>query len=258
VNIIQTIILGIVEGITEFLPISSTGHLMLTARVLGLSQTEFLKTFEIVIQFGAILSVIVLYWKSLLINFEILKRVLVAFFPTAVLGLVFYKIIKHYLMANNQVVLWSMFIGGICLIVFEVLHKEKDSAVEDLGTISYRTSLLIGLFQSIAMIPGVSRAAATIVGGLILGLKRKTIVEFSFLLAVPTMLAATGLDLMKNASQFSTAQLNFLSIGFIVSFFSALLGVKFLLTFIKHHSFISFGIYRIILALVFWIFSNSL
>jgi len=258
VNIIQTIILGIIEGITEFLPISSTGHLILSARILGLSQTEFLKTFEIVIQFGAILSVIVLYWKSLLINFEILKRVLVAFFPTAVLGLIFYKIIKHYLMASNQVVLWSMFIGGICLIVFEILHKEKDSAVEDLGTISYRTSLLIGLFQSIAMIPGVSRSAATIVGGLVLGLKRKTIVEFSFLLAVPTMLAATGLDLMKNASQFSAAQLNFLSIGFIVSFFSALLGVKFLLSFIKHHSFISFGIYRIVLALLFWIFSNSL
>lgn len=257
-NIIQTIILGIIEGITEFLPISSTGHLILTARMLGLSQTEFLKTFEIVIQFGAILSVIVLYWKSLLVNFEILKRVLVAFFPTAVLGLVFYKIIKHYLMASNQVVLWSMFIGGICLIVFEIIHKEKDSVVEDLSTISYRTSLLIGLFQSIAMVPGVSRAAATIVGGLILGLRRKTIVEFSFLLAVPTMLAATGLDLMKNVSQFSIAQLNLLSIGFIVSFFSALLGVKFLLTFIKHHSFISFGIYRIVLAMVFWIFSNSL
>lgn len=257
-NIIQAIILGIIEGITEFLPISSTGHLILTAHILGLSQTEFLKTFEIVIQFGAILSVIVLYWKSLLINFEILKRVLVAFFPTAVLGLIFYKIIKHYLMASNQVVLWSMFIGGICLIVFEILHKEKDSAVEDLGTISYRTSLLIGLFQSIAMIPGVSRSAATIVGGLVLGLKRKTIVEFSFLLAVPTMLAATGLDLMKNASQFSAAQLNFLSIGFIVSFFSALLGVKFLLTFIKHHSFVSFGIYRILLALAFWLFSGGL
>lgn len=105
-NFIQTLILGIVEGITEFLPISSTGHLILTARLLGLSQTEFLKTFEIVIQFGAILSVIVLYWKSLLVNFEILKRVVVAFFPTAVLGILFYKIIKHYLMASNQVVLW--------------------------------------------------------------------------------------------------------------------------------------------------------
>ncbi|MBP1734735.1 MAG: bacA [Deltaproteobacteria bacterium] len=257
-NFIQTLILGIVEGITEFLPISSTGHLILTARLLGLSQTEFLKTFEIVIQFGAILSVIVLYWKSLLVNFEILKRVVVAFFPTAVLGFLFYKIIKHYLMASNQVVLWSMFIGGICLIVFELLHKEKDDAIEDLGKVSYGTSLLIGLFQSIAMIPGVSRAAATIVGGLILGLKRKTIVEFSFLLAVPTMLAATGLDLVKNASQFSVAQINILSIGFVVSFFSAMLGVKFLLTFIKHHSFISFGIYRIVLALLFWLFSTTL
>jgi undecaprenyl-diphosphatase len=108
------------------------------------------------------------------------------------------------------------------------------------------------------MIPGVSRSAATIVGGLIMGLKRKTIVEFSFLLAVPTMLAATGLDLVKNASQFSVAQINILSIGFVVSFFSAMLGVKFLLTFIKHHSFISFGIYRIVLALLFWFFSTAL
>jgi len=231
---------------------------MLTASILGLSQTEFLKTFEIVIQFEAILSVIVLYWKSLLVNFEILKKVLVAFFPTAVLGLIFYKIIKHYLMTSNQVVLWSMLMGGICLIVFEILHKEKDNAIEDLSTISYRTSLLIGLFQSIAMIPGVSRSAATIVGGLILGLKRKTIVEFSFLLAVPTMLAATGLDIVKNVNQFSIAQLNTLSIGFIVSFFSALLGVKFLLSFIKHHSFVSFGIYRILLALAFWLFSSVL
>ncbi|MCX5805085.1 MAG: undecaprenyl-diphosphate phosphatase [Proteobacteria bacterium] len=253
-NLLQTLIFGIVEGVTEFLPISSTGHLMLTARLLGLSQTEFLKTFEIVIQFGAIMSVIVLYWKTLLVNFEVLKRVIVAFLPTAALGLLFYKIIKHFLMGSNQIVLWSMFIGGICLIVFELLHKEKDNAVEDIGAIPYRTAILIGLFQSIAMIPGVSRSAATIVGGLILNLRRKTIVEFSFLLAIPTMLAATALDLMKNASQFSVAQLNFLSIGFILSFVFALLSVKFLLNFIKHHTFISFGIYRIILALSFWLF----
>jgi len=255
VNLLQALIFGIVEGITEFLPISSTGHLMLTARVLGLSQTEFLKTFEIVIQFGAIMSIIVLYWKMLLVNFEVLKRVILAFIPTAVLGLLFYKIIKHYLMASSQVVLWSMFIGGILLIVFELIHSEKDNAVEDISTIPYRTAILIGFFQSIAMIPGVSRSAATIVGGLVLGLRRKTIVEFSFLLAVPTMLAATALDLMKNASQFSAAQINFLSVGFILSFVFAMLSVKFLLNFIKHHSFISFGIYRIILALSFWIFS---
>jgi undecaprenyl-diphosphatase len=258
VNLLQAVIFGIVEGITEFLPISSTGHLMLTADVLGLSQTEFLKTFEIVIQFGAILSVILLYWKTLLVNFQVLKRVIVAFLPTAVLGLLFYKIIKHFLMASNQVVLWSMFIGGICLIVFELFHREKFDAVEDVGAIPYRTAILIGLFQSIAMIPGVSRSAATIVGGLILGLKRKTIVEFSFLLAIPTMLAATVLDLFKNAGQFSAAQVNFLAAGFILSFVFALLSVKFLLNFIKHHSFISFGIYRIALALCFWLLSGLL
>lgn len=253
-NLLQALIFGIIEGITEFLPISSTGHLILTAQLLGLSQTEFLKTFEIVIQFGAILSVVVLYWKTLLVNFEVLKRVMLAFLPTAALGLLFYKIIKHFLMKSNQVVLWSMFIGGICLIVFELLHKEKDDAVEDIGNIPYRTAIMIGLFQSIAMIPGVSRSAATIVGGLILGLRRKTIVEFSFLLAIPTMLAATALDLMKNASQFSASQINFLSVGFILSFIFAMLSVKFLLNYIKHHTFISFGIYRIVLALSFWLF----
>ncbi len=253
-NLLQAAILGIIEGVTEFLPVSSTGHLILAARALGLSQTEFLKTFEIIIQCGAILSVIVLYWRSLLVNLEVLKRVLVAFFPTAVLGFTFYRIIRHFLMASSQVVLWSMFIGGICIIVFESFHRERDDDLEDLSAIPYRTSFLIGLFQSVAMIPGVSRSAATIVGGLILGLKRKTIVEFSFLLAVPTMLAATGLDLVKNVDQFSVMQVYILSIGFLISFFSALVGVKFLLSYIKKHSFVSFGIYRITLALLFWFF----
>ncbi|HOV89832.1 MAG TPA: undecaprenyl-diphosphate phosphatase [Syntrophorhabdaceae bacterium] len=252
-DLIQALIFGIVEGITEFLPISSTGHLMLTAKVMGLTQTEFLKTFEIVIQFGAILSVIILYWRTILLNFNVFKRVIIAFIPTAILGLVFYKIIKQFLMKSEQVVLWSMFVGGICLIIFELLHKEKHNAIEDIGSIPYTTLLIIGLFQSIAMIPGVSRSAATIIGGLILGLKRKTIVEFSFLLAIPTMLAATVLDLAKNMGEFSVSQINFLSAGFIFSFIFALLSVKFLLNFIKRHTFISFGIYRIILALIFWI-----
>ena len=251
-NSLQALIFGIVEGITEFLPISSTGHLMLTAHAMGLDQTSFLKSFEIVIQFGAILSVVFLYWRSLLMNREILKRVIVAFIPTGLLGLTVYKLVKRYLLSSSTVVLWSLLIGGIFLIVFELLHKEKEDAVEDLSAIPYRTSVLIGLFQSIAMIPGVSRSAATIVGGLALGLKRKTIVEFSFLLAVPTMLAATGLDLVKNAGQFSAGQFHFLAIGFVVSFFAALGAVKYLLSFIKSHTFIPFGIYRIILVIVFW------
>ncbi len=252
-NFLQTLIMSIVEGITEFLPISSTGHLMLTARVLGLEQTDFLKTFEIAIQFGAILSVVLLYWKRLLVDVQVLKKVITAFIPTAVLGLVFYKIIKTYLLTNCNIVLWSLLIGGLALIGFELLHKENEDAVSDYGSIPYTTCLLIGIFQTVAMIPGVSRSAATIVGGLMLGLKRKTIVEFSFLLAVPTMLAATGLDLMKNAGSFSAEQLGYLSIGFVLSFFSALAGVKFLLSFIKNHTFIPFGLYRIVLAIVFWI-----
>jgi undecaprenyl-diphosphatase len=253
-DFLHAIIFGIVEGITEFLPISSTGHLMLTAQVMGLGQTEFLKTFEIAIQLGAILSVVLLYWRSLFVNMEIAKRVIAAFIPTAVLGLLFYKIIKRYLLASTNVVLWSLFLCGIFLIIFEIIHRHREEYIDDLASIPYPTVILIGLFQSIAMVPGVSRAAATIVGGLILGLKRKTIVEFSFLLAVPTMLAATCLDLYKNATSFSAEQTGFLMVGFIVSFIAALMTVKFLLNFIKHHTFISFGIYRIVIALLFWSF----
>ncbi len=249
---VQAVVFGIVEGITEFLPISSTGHLMLTGHIMGLKQTSFLKSFEIVIQFGAILSVVALYWRSLLVDIETLKRVIVAFIPTGILGLAFYKVVKKYLLTSNTVVLWSLLLGGVFLILFELLHKEKEDTVEDLSKIPYSTSIMIGLFQSIAMIPGVSRSASTIVGGLVLGLKRKTIVEFSFLLAVPTMLAATGLDLVKNYSQFSTEQVQFLSIGFVVSFFSAMAAVKYLLAYIKKHTFIPFGIYRILLVIVFW------
>ncbi len=251
---LQAIVFGIVEGITEFLPISSTGHLMLTAQAMGLGQTEFLKTFEIAIQLGAILSVVLLYWRSLFVNRAIAARVIAAFLPTAVLGLVLYKIIKKYLLASTQVVLWSLLLGGIFLILFEIVHRRREERVDDLASIPYPTALLIGVFQSVAMIPGVSRSAATIVGGLILGIKRKTIVEFSFLLAVPTMLAATCLDLYKNAGAFSSAQLGFLAVGFIISFVAALVAVKFLLNFIKHHTFIAFGIYRIAIALLFWTF----
>ena len=250
-NYIDAIIFGLVEGITEFLPISSTGHLMLTAQLLGLGQTEFIKTFEIAIQLGAILSVVVLYWRSLLVNLEIAKRVITAFIPTAVLGLLLYKIIKKYLLASTTVVLWSLLLGGIFLVVFELIRREKDETVDELSSIPYASCVMIGLFQAISMVPGVSRAAATIVGGLILGIHRKTIVEFSFLLAVPTMLAATCLDVYKNAGSFSSEQMSFLAIGFVVSFVAALAAVKFLLNFIKYHTFIPFGLYRIGIVLFF-------
>jgi undecaprenyl-diphosphatase len=251
-DLLNAIILGIVEGITEFLPISSTGHLILTARVLGILQTDFIKSFEIAIQLGAILSVIVLYWKSLIADLKVLKKVMAAFLPTAVLGLLFYKLAKRFLLGNSEVVLWSLFAGGIILVLFELLYRQKDKATQAISDISYSQAFIIGVFQSIAIIPGVSRAAATICGGLLLGLRRKTIVEFSFLLAVPTMLAATGLDFLKSAGGFSLNQFLFLAIGFSTSFVVALLSIKFLLRFIQGHNFILFGVYRILLAVLFW------
>lgn len=250
-DILQSIIIGVIEGITEFLPISSTAHMVLASRMLGIAQTEFVKSFEIVIQFGAILSVIVLYWRRFLVDPESLKRIIAAFIPTAILGFILYKIIKTYLIDNEVVIVWALLLGGGVLILFELFHKEKETAHEDISTLPYSKCLAIGLFQSLAMFPGVSRSAATIIGGLLLNLRRGTIVEFSFLLAVPTMLAAAVLDLAKSGSSFSADQFGALAAGFAVSFFVALLSIKFLLGFIKKHTFIPFGVYRIIIALVY-------
>ncbi|MBI5466046.1 MAG: undecaprenyl-diphosphate phosphatase [Candidatus Kerfeldbacteria bacterium] len=252
-GLLQSLILGLVEGVTEFLPISSTGHLILTTRLLGLDSTEFVKSFEIIIQLGAILAVVVLYWRTLFVNWAIMKRLAVAFLPTAVIGLALYRLVKQYLLGSNAVVLWAMLLGGLALIIFELVHQEPEARPDELARLPYGTALVIGLCQSLAIVPGVSRAAATIVGGLSLGLSRRAAVEFSFLLAVPTMLAATGLDLFKNASSFSSSQFGVLSAGFIVSFVVALMSIKFLLGFIKQHTFIPFGLYRILAAVSFWL-----
>jgi len=248
-DFITAVILGIVQGISEFLPISSTGHMILASHWMGLKHTEFLKSFEIAIQAGTILSVVVLYWRSLLVDIEVIKRLIVAFLPTGILGLTLYKMIKGYLLGSETVVLCSLLFGGIFLVVFEWRYREKEDAQSEIRAMSYKNAFIIGLFQAIAMIPGVSRSASTIVGGLMLGLKRKTIVEFTFLLAVPTMLAATGYDLMKSGSLFSPDQLHFLLSGFLTAFAVALLSIKFLLRFIKTHTFIPFGVYRIALVI---------
>lgn len=248
-NFIQSIILGIIEGVTEFLPISSTGHLILASKILGLSQEDFLKTFELAIQVGAILAVVFLYWKKLL-DLKVIKKLTVAFIPTAFFGIILYKAFKGFM--NETTVLWALFLGGIFLIMFELFYKNKDKET-DILELSYPKAFAVGAFQSVAMISGVSRAAATIIAGLFLGINRKAIVEFSFLLAVPTMIAATAYDFYKSASLFSVDQFGLIIVGTIVSFVVAILSIKFLLHFIKTNTFISFGIYRIILAIFFWI-----
>lgn len=255
-DIISSILLGVIEGVTEFLPISSTGHLVLASTLLNLPPTNFLKSFEIIIQLGAILAVGAIYWRRFLTDRSVLKRIIIAFIPTAMIGLIFYRIVKTYLLGNIAVVLGALFFGGLILILFELWLKQGELDSEkieqnDVSNLPYWQAVVLGLCQSVAIIPGISRSAATIIGGLALGIRRETIVEFSFLLAVPTMVAATGLDLLKSSVNFSLDEWGMLAIGFCVSFLVAILAVKSFLKYIRHHDFIAFGIYRIIIAVVF-------
>jgi undecaprenyl-diphosphatase len=242
---IQAIILSIVEGITEFLPISSTGHMILASTLLKIQETDFVKSFEIIIQLGAILAVVILYWKKLWVNN---MRVFIAFIPTAIIGVVFYKYIKDVLLGNPWIVVWSLGVGGLLLILLEKFHTEKQK------NMSLLDAFIIGCTQSLSIIPGVSRAAAAIAGALMLGVKRETAVEFSFLLAIPTMAAATGLDLLKSGRNFTGSQYELLAIGFIGAFITALIIVKWFIGFVKTHTFIPFGIYRILAATAFYFF----
>jgi len=251
-DIISAIILAIIEGATEFLPVSSTGHLILTAAILNVPQTDFVKSFELSLEFGSILSVVISYWR-LLLDWKILKRLAVAFTPTGIVGLLLYRVFKEVLLGNQQIVLWALFLGGAFLVLFELLYRER-STIDGLSRIPYKHCLLIGLCQIISIIPGVSRSAPTIIGGLALGMKRKTVVLFSFLLAVPTMIAASGFDLINSAGTFSSSQVGILLIGFVMSFFVALAAIRLFLGYVGKHNFIPFGIYRIVLVVMFYLF----
>lgn len=253
-DFIHAIVLGIVEGLTEFLPVSSTGHLILVSDILHIQQTDFVKSFEIMIQLGAILAVVVLYRRRFLTDQETLKRLAIAFLPTAFVGLVLYRFIKS-LFESPMTIVATLFLGGVIILLFERWLKNRKPTVPeaDASVMTYLQAFLIGLAQSVAVIPGVSRSGATIVGGLALGLSRTAITEFSFLLAVPTMAAATGYDLLKSAGSFSSADVPVLLVGFAVSFAVALIAVKSFLRFVKGHSFDAFAIYRILAAIAFYL-----
>lgn len=251
-DLLSAAILGIVEGLTEFLPVSSTGHLIIASRLMGLPQSEFLKSFEIAIQLGAIAAVAWVCRATLLHDRDALKKIAVGFVPTAVLGVLLHGVVKRYLLSSETVVLWAMGIGGAALIAFETLRPSPAGDEPDVRKVTYRQAAVIGLAQSLAMIPGVSRSAATVVGGLAQGIDRATTVQFSFLLAVPTMLAATGLDLVKSADVFGRDDVAALAVGFVTAFVVALFAVRFLLRFVRTRTFIPFGIYRMVAAVAFW------
>jgi undecaprenyl-diphosphatase len=252
-SIFQSVILAIIEGITEFLPISSTGHMILASYIMKLQDSEFAKTFEISIQIGAILSIVLIYARRFLRGLTIYFKLGVAFVPTAIVGFLAYKIIKTYLF-NSVVVSVSLILGGIILILIDRKVVNQASKNADLEDISYKNAFFIGLIQCFSMVPGVSRAAATIIGGVFNGLDKKQATEFSFLLAVPTMLAATGYDLLKTPVQFTQQEVVLLAIGLMVAFLTAWMAVKVFLRLVENYGFKYFGYYRIVIGILFLIF----
>lgn len=245
----EAAILGIVEGLTEFLPVSSTGHLILASKLLHLPQTEAHKVFEVAIQLGAILAVACLYWRKLVARVDLLLKLAIGFLPTGIIGLTVYKLVKD--LFDPSVVSISLIVGGLVFFAVEYYLRDHKPAIHDAGDVSYRTAFTIGLVQCLAMIPGVSRSGATIIGGLFCGMNRTAAAEFSFLLAMPTMLAATCYDVYKNAAAFHGSDWNNLLIGFVVSFLFSIIGIKVLIRFVANHTFIPFGVYRIIAGTLF-------
>lgn len=244
-TVIEAIILGIVEGITEFLPISSTGHMIIASSLMGIAEDSFTKTFTVSIQFGAILSVIFLYWKRFFQSMDFYYKLFVAFLPAVVFGKLLNDFIDS-LLGNVAVVAYTLLAGGIFLIFMDVLIKEKTDSTDD--KISYKTAFKIGLFQVIAMIPGVSRSAATIIGGLTQGLSRKTAAEFSFFLAVPTMFAATVYkvyEFYKSGITVEDNQITLLVIGNVVAFIVAVLAIRSFIGVVTKYGLKVYGYYRI-------------
>lgn len=246
-NIFQALILGILEGASEYLPVSSTFHLIWASKLLGIAQTDFQKAFEVIIQAGSILAILFLYFHVLRKNRDLLVKLFSSFVPTAIIGLILYKLIKNFFFENTMLQL-TVFIGvGVVFILFEQFHKHKIDRTID--TISLSEAVLIGLVQAIAVIPGVSRAGAVMLILMFLGVRRDQAAQYSFLLAVPTLLAASALDIVKTYPLLIASQnLLLLTTGFIAAFVSALLTVKWFLRYLQNHTLSSFGWYRLILA----------
>ncbi len=241
----QAIIIAIVEGITEFLPVSSTGHMIITQELLGMEITDFVKAFTVNIQFGAILSVIVLYWQRFFQSLDFYFKLFVAFLPAAVIGFLFSDFIDSML-ESVAVVAVMLVLGGIILIFVDNWFKNPSKDQK----ISYPSALKIGFYQCIAMIPGVSRSAASIIGGMTQKLDRKTAAEFSFFLAVPTMFAASAYKLIQNYKTINTDDIGILLIGNAVAFVVAMLAIKFFITFLTKYGFKFFGYYRILMGVI--------
>ncbi|MFA5040176.1 MAG: undecaprenyl-diphosphate phosphatase [Bdellovibrionales bacterium] len=251
-TLLNALVLGIIEGLTEFLPVSSTGHMLIADHFFGIENAG--AVFEVVIQLGAILAVVVVYferlWKAVYTlpsrkeSRAFAKSIIVAFLPSAVFGALLYRFIKDVLFASPQLIAWVLIAGGIVILIVERLPKKEVHT--DSENLPVKTALGIGLYQCISMIPGVSRSGATIIGAMLLGVSRKAAAEFSFFLSIPTMVAAAGYDLYKNIHVLNGGDFEIIAVGFVVAFFSALLVVKTFIGFITRFGLVPFAWYRII------------
>jgi len=248
-DIFQAIIIGIIEGFTEFLPISSTGHMIVASKFLGVAETDLTKAYEVIIQFAAIMAVMLIYREKITFKkIDLWIKLLVAFLPLAIVGFIFKDQIKT--LFNIQTVAWMFIIGGIVFLVVEYFYKEKEEHIKDVEKVSMIQALWVGIAQIFSLVPGTSRAGATIIGGLLAGLDRKASAEFSFLLAIPVMAAVSGYDLLKHYQDFADANWSAFLVGFIVAFVVAYATIKLFLAFIQRFTFVAFGIYRIIFGVI--------
>ena len=249
VDIFDSILLGIIEGFTEFLPISSTGHLIVASSALGIDQTKVTKAYEVIIQFAAILAVILNYKEKFSIKkIELWKKLTLAFIPIGAVGFVFSHQIKA--MFDIKIVATMFIVGGVVFLIAEKFYSEDKVIVNDIEDVTYRQALYIGIAQIFALIPGTSRAGSSILGAMFVGLSRDASAQFSFLLAFPVMCATTGYDIVKHYQDFTDTNFMVLGVGFVVSFLVAYLTIKLFLKFLEHFTFVAFGIYRILFGVV--------
>lgn len=248
-DIFQAIIIGVIEGFTEFLPISSTGHMIVAAEYMGLPQDAAMKAYEVIIQFAAILAVVLIYRDKITFKkIDLWMKLMAAFVPLAIVGYIFKNQIKA--LFSVEIVAWMFIIGGIIFLIVEYFYKEQSHHISDVEETNYKQALWIGFAQLFSFIPGTSRAGATIIGGMLVGLDRKASSDFSFLLAIPVMSAVAGYDVLKHYDEFVGVNWLAFAIGFIVAFVVAYITVKVFLRFIQKFSFVPFGIYRIVFGVI--------
>ena len=248
-DIIQAIIIGIIEGFTEFLPISSTGHMIVASEFLGIEQTAVVKAYEVIIQFAAILAVMLLYRDKInLKEIDLWTKLMAAFLPLAIIGFLLKDWVKEIFVIET--VAWMFIVGGIIFIIVEYFHEDEEKESKEVEDVTWFQAMAIGFGQVLSLVPGTSRAGATIIAGMLSGVNRKASTEFSFLLAIPVMTAVSGYDLLKHYQDFAGADMTAFVVGFVVAFVVAYITIKLFIVFLQRFTFVAFGIYRIVFGII--------